>query len=78
MRVFSDLVITFKSGLTFVAHEAIYRDYTRSLSYGLWGAFNFDKAHSAVTSNRESLMIAESWDLNAKDKLDRMVFQGVC
>lgn len=54
MRVFSDLVITFKSGLTFVAHEAIYMNKLKCVpdwSYGLGGAFNFDEAHSAVAGN---------------------------
>ena len=54
MRVFSDLVITFKSGLTFVAHAAIYMKklkFVPDWSYGLGGAFNFDEAHSAVACN---------------------------
>jgi len=31
----------------------------------LWRAFNFNEAHAAVASNRESLMVAESRNFDA-------------
>lgn len=37
MRVFSDLVMTFKSGLTFVAQEAIYSSYNVRMSMFTYG-----------------------------------------
>ena len=44
--------------------NSVYEDVT----YGLGGAFHFNEAHSTVAGNRQSLMIAESWDLNATGK----------
>jgi len=68
MRVFSDLVITFNIGLTFVAQEAIYSLYNLRISmstYRFRWTFNLYKAHSAVSGNRQPLVIAESGNLNS-------------
>ena len=58
MRVFSDLVITFKSGRTFVAQDASYK-FKDIATYRLWGPLNLNEAHSAVPGYREALMVAE-------------------
>ena len=34
-------------------------------TYGFWGAFNLNEAHTAVSGNGKSFVVAEPWNLNA-------------
>jgi hypothetical protein len=62
-------VKTLRSGLTLVAHAASWiESEVRGETYGFGRSFDFNKAHSAVSSNAESFVEAEPWDLDATEK----------
>jgi hypothetical protein len=50
--------------LTLGNNLKVWSDVGGTGSEWLWGTLDFDQAHSAVSSYRESLVIAESWDFH--------------
>ena len=43
----------------------VWSDLSSARGDGLWGALNLDEAHSAVTSYRQSLVVAETRDFDS-------------